>query len=185
MVDKNKNSKAAEYDLPTTNNAHWNQVIRTVEKVEQNIEASETAEPHEETAAEAKLSKATRGLVFAISDSYTRHGSFPLNRNPNNFTDEQLRQCRRLYDEAEAKLQRIDAGATDEPRHFESLEDFAKAFDLKLPEELKDNEHQRWMPKNCTPIDLKGNVLKSEELLSKKGSSVDEARDGENGDDEA
>ncbi|KAG9837462.1 hypothetical protein KCU98_g10196, partial [Aureobasidium melanogenum] len=166
MVDKNKNSKAAEYDLPTTNNAHWNQVIRTVEKVEQNIEASETAESHEETAAEAKLSKATRGLVFAISDSYTRHGS-------------------RLYDEAEAKLQRIDAGATDEPRHFESLEDFAKAFDLKLPEELKDNEHQGWMPKNCTPIDSKGNVLKSEELRSKKGSSVDEAQDGENEDDEA
>jgi hypothetical protein len=153
MVDKTKNSKAADNDLPMTNDVHWNQVIRAVEKVEQKIEASETAEPHEEAAAKAELRKASRELVFAISHVYDRHGSFPLDRNPKNFTDEQIRQRRRLYDEAEAKLQRINAGATDEPRHFESLKDFAKAFGLEPPGEQKDNERQGWMPKNYTPID--------------------------------
>ncbi|KAH0254264.1 hypothetical protein KCU91_g18087, partial [Aureobasidium melanogenum] len=132
----------------------------------------------------------------------SRQSGFISSTN-NTKTNTRLPQSRSFWSfkdaevEKQEKQTRIEEGRARgweserfEPKRYEELAENALAEldggrQMKLPEELKDNTHQGWMPKNYTPIEAKGNILKSEELRSKKGSSIDEAEDGENEDDEA
>ncbi|KAG9745785.1 hypothetical protein KCU73_g7790, partial [Aureobasidium melanogenum] len=183
MVEKGKNSKTAEEDLPMTNDAQYNEMVRTLKRLKEKSALRKTAEPHEEAAVKPEVDNASRKFILATNDMYTRHGSFPLDSYSDNFTNEQRRAYRKLYTEIQSERQRLQGSTPNEPRHFETLKDFGKAFGVKLPGEK--SEKKMWMPKKYTKLVLNGKVVPLEELRAKKGSSVHEAEGRKYEDDEA
>ncbi|KAH0369295.1 hypothetical protein KCU65_g3404, partial [Aureobasidium melanogenum] len=181
MVGKDKNIEPDEDNLPVTNDVQYNEMVRTLRRLKEKSALRKTAEPHDEAAVKAEIDIASKEFILATNDMYTRHGSFPLNLCPDDFTNEQRRAYRKLYAEIQAKRQRIKDGATNEPRHFETLRDFGKPFGVKLPGEK--TEKKMWMPKKYTKLVISnGKVVPLEELRSKKGLSVRETEGGEHGD---
>lgn len=158
MVDKDNNTEAVADDLPITNDFQYNEMVRTLRILKEKAALHKTSKPHEEAAAKAEVKSASKDFILAINEMRVRHGAFPLNRWPDNYTNEQRRAHRKLYAEVQAKRQMIKDGATDVPRHFESLVEFIKAFGFEVPDVLKENEEPKqkgWMPKKYTPVDCK------------------------------
>lgn len=149
---KGKNAK------PPTNDAQLNELQSALEHTIALHEFNEMLPLEQAEKGEEDLNKASMRLRTAAR-AFAHRPMTTANATPDEMTDEQLRQTRRLLADITAEIQRLEDDPDAEARLIPSLHDFGKAFGLEVEKDRskkqEESKQKGWMPKNSTPVRYK------------------------------